>query len=85
MPYIVQELRQPFRSPMKRIVKLINTKGKLTYVLYAIAVWYMRFNKKEGYDALSEIAGSMMDAALEFRRNYLDKHEERKKFLNGDV
>jgi hypothetical protein len=84
MPYIVESERKVFDEVLNKLDIALDTKGKLEYCIFKLMRMYMR-DKKQCYSNLHDTAYAAEHCADEFRRRFLDPHEDGAKGRNGDV
>jgi len=83
MPFIEEERRILFDPKLNQILK-IDKKGDLEYCIYKLMKLYMK-DKKFCYSNLHDAVYSAIHAGDEFKRNHLDKREDKAKEENGDI
>ncbi len=84
MPYITQESRTKFDTPLQHAAKNVFEKGELTYCIYKLGVEVLK-DLDVSYTNLSMIRSAMMDAADEWMFEKMRPYEKMKKKDNGDV
>ena len=84
MPYITQEDRCKYINTLKMEFPSDCKKGELTYILYALALKYIRA-KGVSYTNISDAIGCLIDSAEEIRRRILNPYEDKKIKDNGDI
>ena len=84
MPYIAQDARTKFDTPLKHAAKQVYEKKELTYCIYKLGVEVLK-DLKTNYANLSMIKSAMNDAADEWLITKMVPHDKREKKLNGDV
>ncbi len=84
MPYITQESRTKFDTPLQHAAKQVFEKGELTYCIYKLGVEVLK-DLDINYANLSMIRSAMMDAADEWMFEKVRPYERKKKKDNGDV
>jgi len=84
MPYITQDARQKFDTPLEHAGKQVYEKGELTYCIYKLGVEVLK-GMDENYTNLSMIKSTMNDAADEWFARKMSPYEKKKRKLNGDV
>lgn len=83
MPYIKQEDRRKFRTPVSQLPRP-ETAGELNYLISSICKRYLD-SKGESYSTINEICGVLTCANFEFYRRVAEPYEDVKMEENGDV
>lgn len=83
MPYIKKEDRKRYDEVLSKLPNII-TKGELEYCITKLQHNFMK-TRVWGYSNLHDCIYATMHCADEFRRRYLDDHEDVARELNGDV
>ncbi len=84
MPYITQDARQKFDTPLEHAGRQIHEKGELTYCIYKLGVEVLK-DIEPNYANLSMIKSAMNDAADEWLADKIRPYEKQKKKLNGGI
>jgi len=84
MPYITQDDRPKFDTPLEHAARQIYEKGELTYCIYKLGVEVLK-GMDVSYTNLSMIKSAMNDAADEWLLSKIAPYERKKRKLNGDV
>lgn len=88
MPYTKKEDREKFEPELKKLIDKIKkaetAKGDLTYLVYVIALEYIK-SKGKSYTNISSAISSLQDAAEEMRRQVLNPYEDEKIKENGGI
>ena len=86
MPYIKRSDKEPYDDHISALRDEMHAckKGELTYILYAIALGYIK-NEGRSYTNISTAISCLIDSAEELRRRELNPYEDVKMLENGDV
>jgi hypothetical protein len=84
MPYITQDARQKFDTPLEHAARQVYEKGELTYCIYKLGVEVLK-DLDVNYANLSMIRSAMNDAADEWWTMKMSPYEKNKRKINGDV
>ena len=84
MPYITQDARQKFDTPLEHAARQVYEKGELTYCIYKLGVEVLK-DLDVNYANLSMIKSAMNDAADEWMMMKMGPYEKNKRKINGDV
>ena len=84
MPYITQDARTKFDTPLEHAARQVYEKGELTYCIYKLGVEVLK-DLDVNYANLSMIKSAMNDAADEWFMMKMAPYEKNKRKLNGDV
>lgn len=85
MPYIEQsEKKNGFDEIIAKFMGEFDHKGELEYCVFALMKVYME-NKKMNYNNLHDCVYAVQHCADEFRRRFLNPHEDEAIQRNGDV
>jgi len=84
MPYIKPEERWPLLDSINNLTELIDTPGKLNYVIAKTLHNYL-IRHKLNYTSINEVVGVLECAKAELLRVVAGPYEDQKRALNGPV
>lgn len=83
MPYIKDFDRERYDTTLA-VLPNIRTKGELEYLIFSLMQFYMH-NRVYDYNNLHDTVYAAQHCADEFRRRFLDVHEDEALEANGEV
>jgi len=87
MPYIERSRRPSLDEALEPLLKKValgRTKGEMVYILFRLALAWVR-QQGQSFDSLSAAKAMLADTRDEIHDRYMRRHEDKKIEANGDV